>query len=126
MLNTCKSNVYEKAVVKFRSSFLFLAFFSGMPLCHCLIFGCLITLEIMYLLIVFLSLLDSFVAGCFGCSLGKEGTALITTTCVSFSLIAFYEVAPGASACYLRIAPWISSEMFDASWGFFGDREVTG
>ncbi|KAI5409133.1 hypothetical protein KIW84_054801 [Lathyrus oleraceus] len=35
-------------------------------------------------------------------------------------------VAPGASACYLRIAPWISSEMFDASWGFFGDREVTG
>jgi hypothetical protein len=41
-------------------------------------------------------------------------------------LVAFYEVAPGASACYLRIAPWISSEMFDASWGFFGDREVTG
>ncbi|KAL3499991.1 hypothetical protein ACH5RR_039084 [Cinchona calisaya] len=33
---------------------------------------------------------------------------------------------PGASACYLRIALWISSEMFDASWGFFGDREVTG
>ncbi|KAG5589640.1 hypothetical protein H5410_040154 [Solanum commersonii] len=35
-----------------------------------------------------------------------------------------YEVASGASACYLRIAPWISSKMFDASWGFFGDREV--
>jgi NADH-ubiquinone oxidoreductase chain 5 len=54
----------------------------------------------------------------------------MTTTCISFSsilsLIAFYEVALGASACYLRIAPWISSEMFDASWGFFGDREVTG
>ncbi|KAC9261816.1 hypothetical protein E3N88_44228 [Mikania micrantha] len=33
-------------------------------------------------------------------------------------------VAPGASACYLRIAPWISSEMFDASWGFFGDRKA--
>ncbi|PWA68251.1 hypothetical protein CTI12_AA310900 (mitochondrion) [Artemisia annua] len=30
----------------------------------------------------------------------------------SVSRIAFYEVAPGASACYLRIAPWISSEMF--------------
>jgi NADH-ubiquinone oxidoreductase chain 5 len=54
----------------------------------------------------------------------------IETTCVSFSLIlsliAFYEVALGASACYLRIAPWISSEMIDASWGFFGDHEVTG
>lgn len=100
------------------------------PLCHCLIFGCLITLEIMYLLIVFLPLLGSSVAGFFGRFLGSEGTAIMTTTCVSFSsilsLIAFYEVALGASACYLRIAPWISSEMFDASWGFFGDREVTG
>nr|WVH37822.1 NADH dehydrogenase subunit 5 [Camellia sinensis var. sinensis] len=77
----------------------------------------------MYLLIVFLPLLGSSVAGFFGRFLGSEGTAIMTTTCVSFSsilsLIAFYEVAPGASACYLRIAPWISSEMFDASWGFF-------
>lgn len=83
----------------------------------------------MYLLIVFLPLLGSSVAGFFGRFLGSEGTAIVTTTCVSFSsilsLIAFYEVAPGASACYLRIAPWIESEMFDASWGFFGDREVT-
>nr|YP_010467006.1 NADH dehydrogenase subunit 5 [Actinidia chinensis]UHJ16863.1 NADH dehydrogenase subunit 5 [Actinidia chinensis]UHJ16889.1 NADH dehydrogenase subunit 5 [Actinidia eriantha]UVF28805.1 NADH dehydrogenase subunit 5 [Actinidia chinensis var. chinensis]UVF28851.1 NADH dehydrogenase subunit 5 [Actinidia chinensis] len=77
----------------------------------------------MYLLIVFLPLLGSVVAGFFGRFLGSEGTAIMTTTCVSFSSIfsflAFYEVAPGASACYLRIAPWISSEMFDASWGFF-------
>jgi hypothetical protein len=88
----------------------------------------MIDLEIMYLLIVFLPLLGSSVAGFFGRFLGSEGTAIVTTTCVSFSsilsLIAFYEVAPGASACYLRIAPWIESEMFDASWGFFGDREV--
>nr|YP_009414436.1 NADH dehydrogenase subunit 5 [Lagerstroemia indica]AQS99570.1 NADH dehydrogenase subunit 5 [Lagerstroemia indica] len=82
----------------------------------------------MYLLIVFLPLLGSSVAGFFGRFLGSEGSAIITTTCVSFSsilsLIAFYEVAPGASACYLKIAPWISSEMFDASWGFFGDPTV--
>nr|UFH78273.1 NADH dehydrogenase subunit 5 [Chlorophytum comosum] len=82
----------------------------------------------MYLLIVFLPLLGSSVAGFFGRFLGSEGTAIMTTTCVSFSsifsMIAFYEVAPGASACYLRIAPWISSEMFDASWGFFGDPTV--
>nr|WGU50279.1 NADH dehydrogenase subunit 5 [Coptis deltoidea] len=79
----------------------------------------------MYLLIVFLPLLGSSVAGFFGRFLGSEGSAIMTTTCVSFSsilsLIAFYEVAPGASACYLRIAPWISSEMFYASWGFFFD-----
>ena len=92
-------------------------------------FFCLKPLDLMYLLIVFLPLLGSSVAGFFGRFLGSEGTAIMTTTCLSFSsilsLIAFYEVAPGASACYLRIAPWISSEMFDASWGFFGDREVT-
>ncbi|YP_009532844.1 NADH dehydrogenase subunit 5 (mitochondrion) [Glycine soja] len=79
----------------------------------------------MYLLIVFLPLIGSSFAGFFGRFLGSEGSAIMTTTCVSFSsilsLIAFYEVAPGASACYLRIAPWISSEMFDASWGFFFD-----
>nr|QLA48188.1 NADH dehydrogenase subunit 5 [Medinilla magnifica] len=79
----------------------------------------------MYLLIVFLPLLGSSVTGFFGRFLGSEGSAIMTTTCVSFSsilsLIAFYEVAPGASACYLKIAPWISSEMFDASWGFLFD-----
>nr|WVH44638.1 NADH dehydrogenase subunit 5 [Leucaena leucocephala] len=79
----------------------------------------------MYLLIVILPLIGSSVAGFFGRFLGSEGSAIMTTTCVSFSsilsLIAFYEVAPGASACYLRIAPWISSEMFDASWGFLFD-----
>ena len=91
--------------------------------------GLLNTLDLMYLLIVFLPLLGSSVAGFFGRFLGSEGTAIMTTTLVSlssiFSLIAFYEVAPGASACYIRISPWISLEMFDASWGFFGDREVT-
>jgi len=49
------------------------------PLSHCLIFGCLITLEIMYLLIVFLPLLGSSVAGFFGRFLGSEGTAIMTT-----------------------------------------------
>ncbi|KAL2944103.1 NADH-ubiquinone oxidoreductase chain 5, partial [Bienertia sinuspersici] len=116
----------EREQSKFQWRAVFMVPYS--PLCHCLTFGCLITLEIMYLLIVFLPLLGSSVAGFFGRFLGSEGTAIVTTTCVSFSsilsLIAFYEVAPGASACYLRIAPWISSEMFDASWGFFGDREL--
>ena len=113
MLNTC----------------LLFLFMTGRSFILCF-FGLMKRKDLMYLLIVFLPLLGSSVAGFFGRFLGSEGSAIITTTCVSFSsilsLIAFYEVAPGASACYLRIAPWISSEMFDASWGFFGDREVTG
>ena len=84
----------------------------------------------MYSLIASSPLPGSPVAGAFGRFPGSEGTAIVTTTCVSLSpissLTASHEVAPGASACYPKIAPWISSEMFDASRGFFGDREVTG
>ncbi|KAH7287059.1 hypothetical protein KP509_32G035300 [Ceratopteris richardii] len=79
---------------------------------------------------VSLPLLSSFVAGAFGRFLGSKGTAIVTITCASFSLTfsltVFHEVALGASACYIKIAPWISLEMFDTSWGFLGDREVTG
>nr|YP_010593559.1 NADH dehydrogenase subunit 5 [Taxus chinensis]YP_010725986.1 NADH dehydrogenase subunit 5 [Taxus wallichiana]WAI96669.1 NADH dehydrogenase subunit 5 [Taxus chinensis]WDY83725.1 NADH dehydrogenase subunit 5 [Taxus wallichiana] len=79
----------------------------------------------MYSLIASSPLPGSPVAGAFGRFPGSEGTAIVTTTCVSLSpissLTASHEVAPGASACYPKIAPWISSEMFDASRGFFFD-----
>jgi NADH-ubiquinone oxidoreductase chain 5 len=77
-----------------------------------------------------LSLPGSFVAGASGRFPGSKGTAIVTITCVSFFFIffltVFHEVALGASACYIKIAPWISLEMFDASRGFLGDREATG
>jgi NADH-ubiquinone oxidoreductase chain 5 len=44
-------------------------------------------LDLMYLLIVFLPLLGSSVAGFFGSFLGYEGTAIMTTMCISFSSI---------------------------------------
>lgn len=79
----------------------------------------------MYLLLVFLPLLGSILAGCFGRFLGYRGSALITTTCVFFSFffscIAFYEVALSGSHCFIKFSPWFFSEMFDASWGFFFD-----
>jgi NADH-ubiquinone oxidoreductase chain 5 len=79
----------------------------------------------MYLLIIILPLLGSASAGLFGRFLGSRGAAVITTTCVMLSsilsCIAFYEVALGASTCTLKIAPWIKSEMFDASWGLLFD-----
>jgi NADH-ubiquinone oxidoreductase chain 5 len=79
----------------------------------------------MYALIVLLPLLGSAVAGGFGRWVGFRGAAIVTTTCVlsSFlcSLLAFYEVALAASPCGLVLAPWIHSEMFDASWGFWFD-----
>ena len=79
----------------------------------------------MYLLIVFLPLLGSAIAGGAGRFLGFRGAALITTSCVMttfmLSCIAFYEVAIAASPCHIALAPWFVSEMFDASWGFLFD-----
>jgi proton-translocating NADH-quinone oxidoreductase chain L len=79
----------------------------------------------MYLLIVLLPLLGSIAAGFFGRFLGFRGAAIITTSCVLtssiLSCIAFYEVALSGSPCYIKLAPWFFSEMFDASWGFYFD-----
>nr|YP_007890596.1 NADH dehydrogenase subunit 5 [Histiona aroides]AGH24090.1 NADH dehydrogenase subunit 5 [Histiona aroides] len=79
----------------------------------------------MYLLIVFLPLLGSITSGFFGRSLGKYGSAIITTTCVLFSAIfsitAFYQVGLCGTSCYIRLFNWIDSEMLHASWGFLFD-----
>jgi len=79
----------------------------------------------MYLLILFLPLLGSAASGFFGRFLGSRGAAVVTTACVILSsilsCIAFYEVALGASTCIIKVAPWIKSEMFDASWGLLFD-----
>nr|WMB96847.1 hypothetical protein [Solanum melongena]WMB97156.1 hypothetical protein [Solanum aethiopicum] len=61
-----------------------------MPICHCQIFGCLITREIMYLLIVFLPLLGSFVAGCFGRFLGEVRALLPLFFLLFFGLSFLY------------------------------------
>lgn len=79
----------------------------------------------MYLLILTLPLLGSGISALFGRFIGARGAALVTTTCVVLScvlsLLAFYEVALGGCACYIRVAPWIYSDMLDASWGLLFD-----
>ena len=79
----------------------------------------------MYLLIVISPLLGFLIAGGFGRFLGYRGAPLISLGCVALSSIlsffAFYEVALCQSPCYIKVAPWIFSEMFDASWGFLFD-----
>ena len=79
----------------------------------------------MYLLLVFLPLIGSLVAGLGGRSLGSRGAALISTSCVFLStlcsFIAFYECGLCASPLSLEYGSWFSSEMFDAAWGFYFD-----
>ena len=79
----------------------------------------------MYLLILLFPLLGSLFSGMFGRFLGFRGAALITTTsvlcCFFLSCIAFYEVALQGSPCTLEFSPWVVSEFFDATWGFYFD-----
>nr|YP_684395.1 NADH dehydrogenase subunit 5 [Oltmannsiellopsis viridis]ABC96353.1 NADH dehydrogenase subunit 5 [Oltmannsiellopsis viridis] len=79
----------------------------------------------MYLCLVFLPLMGSLLTLTFGRFLGFRGAALLTTSCTFtafvLSCVAFYEVALCASPCYIKLAPWFETELFDASWGFMFD-----
>ena len=79
----------------------------------------------MYLLLVFLPLAGSLQAGLLGRFLGSRGAAIITTGCVALSSClswtAFYEVALSGSLCHVPLSNWFSSELFDATWGFYFD-----
>jgi len=79
----------------------------------------------MYLLIVFLSLIGSCLAGLFGRYLGSWGAAFITTGCLFLSLLlslfAFYEVALVGCFVYIKLTTWISSEVLNIDWGFMFD-----
>nr|YP_009549858.1 NADH dehydrogenase subunit 5 [Cladosiphon okamuranus]AYW52572.1 NADH dehydrogenase subunit 5 [Cladosiphon okamuranus] len=79
----------------------------------------------MYLNIVFLPLLGSFVVGFFGRFLGGHGSGLISIFCVGFSFLlsglAFYEVGLGGSATYIYLMPWLESDSFHVDWAFCFD-----
>jgi NADH-quinone oxidoreductase subunit L len=79
----------------------------------------------MYLLLVFLSIIGSCLAGFFGRYLGSWGAAFITTSCLflSFliSLFVFYEVALMGCFVYIKLMTWVSSETLHIDWGFMFD-----
>lgn len=79
----------------------------------------------MYLLLIFLSIIGSCLAGLFGRYFGSKGSAIITTSClfVSFliSLFAFYEVALMGCCVYIKLSTWINSDILNIDWGFMFD-----
>ena len=79
----------------------------------------------MYLALVVLSFIGTCLAGLFGRQLGSWGAAIITTSCLFFSLFfslfAFYEVALSGGVVYVKLATWISSETLNVDWGFMFD-----
>lgn len=79
----------------------------------------------MYLLIIFLPLIGSIAAGVFGHKIGPYGAVRITSFCICitciFSYISFLDVALCHCPVYIQLSTWISSGIFDVSWGFMFD-----
>jgi NADH-ubiquinone oxidoreductase chain 5 len=80
----------------------------------------------MYLSILILPLLGSFVSGFMGRKIGVTGAHLITCTCLILSsilaTIAFYEVGICASPVTINLVNWINSEYMNISWEFLFDQ----
>jgi len=80
----------------------------------------------MYLSILILPLLGSFVSGVFGRKIGIFGSHLLTCTCLiiasCLATIAFYEVGICGSPVYINLMNWVDSELFVISWEFLFDQ----
>ena len=80
----------------------------------------------MYLSILILPLLGSFVSGFLGRKLGVTGSHLITVSCLILSSIlaslAFYEVGLSGYPVLINIGNWINSELLTISWEFLFDQ----
>src|ERR1700748_2623368 len=80
----------------------------------------------MYLSILVLPLLGSFVSGFMGRKIGVTGAHIITCTCLILSSIlasiAFYEVGFCGSPVSINLTSWIESEFMSISWEFLFDQ----
>jgi len=80
----------------------------------------------MYLTILILPLLGSFVSGFLGRKIGVTGSHIITCTCLILSsilaTIAFYEVGLNSSPVIINLFNWIDSEYMTISWEFLFDQ----
>ena len=74
----------------------------------------------MYLSILILPFLGSFVSGLLGRKIGVTGEHFITCTCLLLSsllaTIAFYEVGICGSPVSINIISWVESEFMSISW----------
>jgi len=80
----------------------------------------------MYLTILILPLLGSFVSGFLGRKIGITGSHIITCTCLILSsilaTIAFFEVGLSSSPVTVYLFNWIDSEYMTISWEFLFDQ----
>jgi len=76
----------------------------------------------MYLTILLLPLLGSFLSGLFGRKLGVTGSQLITTSSIIIttilSIIVFFEVSFNHIPVYIKLFRWLDSESLSIFWSF--------
>ena len=80
----------------------------------------------MYLSILILPFLGSFISGFLGRKIGVTGSHIITCTCLIVSSIlatvAFYEVGICGSPVSIYLSSWVDSEIMSISWEFLFDQ----
>ena len=79
----------------------------------------------MYLNLIFLPFISSITAGLFGRYLGPKGSSIITVCLLVITFLTssflFYEVALNGCPVYIKLIPWMSSELLNVDWGFLFD-----
>lgn len=79
----------------------------------------------MYLLLIFLPLFGSILAGFFGRYVGPKGSMYLSLCCVllSFfsSLLCFYEIIVCHCFVFISLNSWINFELLTIDWGFMFD-----
>lgn len=79
----------------------------------------------MYLTILILPIIGSIISGLLGRKIGREGSEIITCSCMGIalilSIIAYYEIGYNNSWVSYKIAPYIISDTININWGFYLD-----
>ena len=77
--------------------------------------------SIMYILVLFLPLLSAIISGLFGRKIGTKGAGILTSSCISISLIVswciFYETVLNSSSTYIKLWRWFDSDLFITYFG---------
>ena len=83
----------------------------------------------MYLLVVFIPLASAFTVGLFGRYLGRNGAAILSSSCLGvtffLSLFIFFEVALCGTKSNIKVLEWMNSGLFVNSWGFLFDTATS-
>nr|YP_011017570.1 NADH dehydrogenase subunit 5 [Antithamnionella miharai]WQF69345.1 NADH dehydrogenase subunit 5 [Antithamnionella miharai]WQF69370.1 NADH dehydrogenase subunit 5 [Antithamnionella miharai] len=79
----------------------------------------------MYLLVIFLPLISTFITGFGGRWVGYYGASIFSTSvifiCLIFSTLIFFEIGLSNTFILIKISPWINSGLLNVNWSFLFD-----